>query len=334
MNIYFAPLEGVTRCTFRNTYNKYYKGVDKFFAPFMSPADNCVMNPKEKKDILPENNEGVYLVPQILASKSYHFNAAAEALCDMGYKEINLNLGCPSGTVCSKGKGSGFLNRTGLLEPFLDDIFEYAGKMQFKLSIKTRIGYTDCDEWEEILDIYNKYPISELIIHPRLRCDFYKEPIRMEQFVYALKNSKNPIVYNGEINTIDDIKAVRKVIKENNPNMPDALMIGRGFLRNPEFIEEIRAWEKDNDKQIGKEDNASVLGSHSSEFDWKRFRKYHDDLYGQYKTMMSPDINVLFKMKEQWTYWREMFPDDEKTVKKILKAKYFSEYDIEVNKLF
>lgn len=313
MDIYFAPLEGVTRCTFRNAYNKYYGGVAKYFAPFMSPADNCAMNPKEKRDVLPENNEGLYLVPQILASKSHHFIAAADILYDMGYREINLNLGCPSGTVCSKGKGSGFLARTGLLEEFLDDIYEYAGKKQIEISIKTRIGMTDDIEWEDILDIYNEFPISELIIHPRLRVDYYKEPVRMDKFIYALEHSKNPVIYNGELNTIEDVNNIKKLIADKTSEAPRALMLGRGLLRNPELINDIQ----------GK----------TGEFDWDNFRAYHDALYEEYKTLISPDLHVLYKMKELWTYWKEMFPDDERTVKKLLKAKVFSEYDIELNKL-
>lgn len=307
MKKYFAPLEGITRYIFRNAYEKYYGGIDKYFAPFMSPADNCAMNPKEKRDVLPENNTGINLVPQILVSKSKHFIAAAELLMDMGYNELNLNFGCPSRTVTSKRKGSGFLTELDDMDRFLEEVYEYAGKKKLNVSIKTRIGRYCEDEWEDILEIYNRYPIYELIIHPRVGEDFYKNKPRMEQFVMAYENSKNPVIYNGDLFCAEDISRIEKDFNV------EGVMLGRGLISNPELLEQ---YESGTDMQLNLD----------------RFRKYHRELYEAYKQIISPDLHVLYKMKELWTYWKDLF-EDQKQYKKIMKAKKFAEYDAAVRPL-
>ena len=201
MDIYFAPLEGITGHIFRRAYNGIYgsDSIEKYFSPFLSPAEKCPITPREKKDITPENNEGIYLVPQILTCKSDYFIDATKELKAMGYTEVNLNLGCPSGTVCAKGKGAGFLPETSALQKFLDDIYSYAESDNMKISVKTRLGYYNPDEFYDLIDIFNAFPISELIVHPRIRTDFYKGEPRREYYAYALEHSKNPLVYNGNI---------------------------------------------------------------------------------------------------------------------------------------
>ena len=205
MKIYFAPLEGVTGYIFRNAFSGIYGHVDKYFAPFISPCEKYAMTPRERKDILPENNVGINLVPQILTCRSDCFIDAAKELHAMGYKEINLNLGCPSGTVCAKGKGAGFLPETSALQAFLDDIYSYAATADIKISVKTRLGFYNPDEFYDLLEIFNSYPLSELIVHPRIRSDYYKGDIRKEYFAYALENSRNPLVYNGNIYSVKDL---------------------------------------------------------------------------------------------------------------------------------
>lgn len=303
MNKYFAPLEGITGYIFRNAYEKYYGGIDKYFAPFMSPADNCAMNPKEKRDVLPENNKVTKLVPQILTCKSHHFMDAANVLIDMGYTEINLNLGCPSGTVCAKKKGAGFLSETDDLIVFLDDIYEYAEKKNIEISIKTRTGRYDETEWEYLLEIYNRFPISELIVHPRVGKDFYNGKPRIEQFEYAVKNSKNLLVYNGDIFSLHDLEQLQENMNLWCKNNIDTVMFGRGLIRNPEMFLETEG------------------------VDYKRFRQFHDEIYRGYQEIMSPDINVLYRMKELWTYWTTLFESKEKEIKKLLKTKKFGEYE-------
>ena len=312
MKRYFAPLEGITGYIFRRAYERYYGGIDKYFAPFISPADNCPMNPKEKRDILPENNEGLYLVPQILARRAKHFISSLEMLIDMGYKEFNLNLGCPSGTVCAKKKGAGFLSETDELDEFLREIYDYASKKDVEISVKTRVGRYSPEEWEYLLEIYNRYPISELIIHPRVAKDNYNGFPRMEQFEYAVSNSVNPIIYNGDLFTVDKIQTMESAYQ--GSELVGGMMFGRGLLYDPELL--LRYDDKTGD----------VL-------DMKVFKAYHDEIYHAYHEIMSPDINVLHHMKQLWVYWKLSFPDKEKLTKQIIKTKSCSEYEMLVNKL-
>lgn len=301
MKFYFAPLEGITRYIFRNAYEKYYGGIDKYFAPFISPTDNCFLTPKNVRELCPEHNQGIKLVPQILTNNSVAFIGAAKELYDMGYKELNLNLGCPSGTVCAKKKGAGFLTEWYEMERLFDSIYEWADSNNVKISVKTRLGRFAPEEFYDILEIYNKYPISELIVHPRIEKDYYKGKPRMEFYEYAVEHSKAPVIYNGNLFTCEDI------IKRSETS--DTVMLGRGLLYNPELI---------------KQNNA---------FDFQNFWSFHDEIYHGYQEIMSPDKNVLFHMKELWTYWKEIYPDEGRAVRNILKTKSYGEYEAAIRNL-
>ncbi|MBP5491571.1 MAG: tRNA-dihydrouridine synthase family protein [Clostridiales bacterium] len=303
MKIYAAPLEGVTTYIFRKAYNEIYGSVDKYFAPFLSPAENCPMTPREKKDIAPENNSGINLVPQILTCRSEHFIEAGKELASMGYKEINLNLGCPSGTVCAKGKGSGFLHEKDALQKFLDDIYSYSEAEGMKISIKTRLGYADPEEFYELVEIFNAFPVRELIVHPRIRTDFYKGEPRKEFFTYALEHVKCPLVYNGNIFSCEDYEEFSSYFGVSL----DPIMLGRGLVSDPSL--------------------AGKLKGETVQTDFAKLRKLHDILYHKYQKIMSPDINVLYKMRELWTYWQVLFEDKDREIKRLLKAKKYAEYE-------
>ena len=309
MKIYCAPLEGITGYIFRNAYNGIYGHIDKYFAPFISPAENCPITPRERKDITPENNRGINLVPQILTCRSDCFIEAAKELQNMGYREINLNLGCPSGTVCAKGKGAGFLPETAALQKFLDDIYAYGESEGMSISVKTRLGYYNPDEFYDLLEIFNAFPVSELIVHPRIRADFYKGEPRREYYAYALEHSKIPLVYNGNIYTTEDFEDLSNTFKIS----PDPVMLGRGLISDPSL--------------------ADKLNGSASETDFIKFRKLHDTLYHEYQKVMSPDINVLYRMKELWTYWRVLFDGKDKDIKRLLKAKKYAEYEEIVHRI-
>ena len=310
MKIYFAPLEGITTYIFRNAFNGIYGNADKFFAPFISPSEKCPMTPKERKDVSPENNAGIYLVPQILTCKSECFIDAARELRAMGYDEVNLNLGCPSGTVCAKGKGAGFLPETLELQRFLDNIYAYAESDNMKISIKTRLGYFNPDEFYDLVDIFNNFPVSELIVHPRIRSDFYKGEPRKEYFKYALERSRIPLVYNGNIFSCKDYSGLTDAF---NSDL-DPIMLGRGLISDPSLADKLK-------------------GS-AAETDYAKFRQLHDTLYHEYQKVMSPDINVLYKMRELWSYWQVLFDGKERELKKLLKAKKYEEYEIATIRIF
>jgi len=330
MKIYFAPLEGVTTYIFRNAFAEIYGHVDKYFAPFISPADNCPLTPRERKDIAPENNIGIYLVPQILTCRSEHFIEAAKELHDMGYNEVNLNLGCPSGTVCAKGKGSGFLQNKDALQSFLSDIYSYAESDGMKISVKTRLGYREPEEFYELMEIFNLFPLSELIVHPRIRTDFYKGDIRREYFAYALEHSKCPLVYNGNIFSVKDYADLTGVFARGGDPIkmdckgdsamlgkePDAaleralypIMLGRGLVSDPELAGRLKS-------------------ASAAETDYAKLRRFHDMLYHEYQKVLSPDINVLHKMRELWTYWQVLFEGKEREIKRLMKAKKYEDYE-------
>ena len=300
MKIYFAPLEGITGYVFRSAYEKYYGGVDKYFTPFISPHTKKLMDTREKRDILPENNQGLYVVPQVLTNKAEDLIDICKLLKEeYGYEEINLNLGCPSKTVTTKGKGSGFLEYPDQMDEFFERFFKVS---DVKLSIKTRIGYWEVEEAERLFHIYERYPFEEIIIHPRLGSEMYKGTPHYDVFESYLEGTKHSICYNGDINALEDLqKLVSKW------GTCDKFMLGRGLIARPGMLQE-------------KED-------------WNTFKNFHDELVEGYYAYMCEDRNTLFKMKELWTWWAVMFSGQEKTIKKIKKAKDLKEYTFLVNSL-
>ena len=309
MKLYFAPLEGITGHLYRNTFHEFFgKEIDKYFSPFIVPTQGTSVKSRTIRDILPENNEGIPLVPQILSNNAESFIALSEYLSELGYDEVNLNLGCPYGTVVAKGRGSGMLEDTRKLDQFLDEIFEGCeGKIG--ISVKTRIGLDSENEWEDLLTVYNQYPVKELIIHPRIQKDFYRNHPRMEAYDLACKESRNPICYNGDIFTKKDYLS----FCERYPDT-DRIMIGRGFLTNPGLLLEIRGG-----KGMTKDE----------------FHGFHDRLYEEYRKLMGEDKNTLFKMKEFWNYAQYLFDGQisQKYIKKIRKAKRGVEYETAVEEL-
>ncbi|CAG9717768.1 tRNA dihydrouridine synthase [Clostridium neonatale] len=305
MKYYFAPLEGVTGYIYRNAYHNLFGQIDKYFTPFISPTSNEGFTTRELNDILPAHNEGLPIVPQILTNNAEYFIRIVNALKDFGYDEINLNLGCPSGTVVAKHKGSGFLSEREDLDRFLDEIFS---KSDVKISIKTRIGKDDPNEFYELIKIFNKYPLEELIVHPRIQKDFYKNKPNREIFKAALSSSENPVCYNGDIFNFSQYK---ELIRE-CPNL-ECIMLGRGIIANPGLIGEIK-----NNKVT---DKATL-------------KAFHDAVYTGYKGILSGDKNVLFKMKEFWFYMIHMFAESDKYAKKIRKVNRANEYEAIVSMMF
>lgn len=314
MHIYFAPLEGITTYPYRNLHHKYFGGVEKYFTPFLAPGPEQGMSVKEMRDVLPENNAGVPVVPQILTNRAGDFLLASKKLLEMGYREINLNFGCPSGTVTAKKKGSGFLLYPDDLDRFFDEVFSDAAVRngEFLVSVKTRIGKNEVEEWPELMQVYNRYPIHELTVHPRIQKEFYKGTPHLDVFTDILKESRNPVVYNGDLFTVEKVKEFRE-------KFPTAgtVMIGRGLIRNPALAEMILQEET--------EPEADIL---------PRIREFHDALFEHYRETMSGDRNLLFRMKDLWSYMLAEVPDSEKLAKKIRKSQHVPEYLAAVEEVF
>lgn len=321
MKLYFAPLEGITGYLYRKAYHNHFSGVDKYFTPFLSPNQNRALNPKEIRDILPENNKGIPLVPQILTNQGEFFLRAAQELEEKyGYEEVNLNLGCPSRTVTAKRKGAGFLAEPKALDCFFQEVFE---KIRIRVSVKTRIGVDEPEEFRHLIEIFNKYPLHELIVHPRLQKDYYNNSPDWKTFRAATEMSRNPICYNGDIFTVEDFRRFRAEFPET-----DKIMLGRGLLRNPLLAEEIRKeMEKSGEEILPAQHKQTLPGERSVKESRERLKAFHDQLYADYRLVMCGEKNVLFKMKEFWVYAGYSFPGAEKCLKKIKKAARLAEYE-------
>ncbi len=322
--IYFAPLEGVGGYVYRNAFHSCFSGIEKYMTPFLAPNQNKVIGAKERKDILPDHNQGMYVVPQILTNRSEYFiRTARELHREYGYQEVNLNLGCPSGTVVSKGKGAGFLARKEELRIFLDEIFM---ALDLKISIKTRSGVESQEEFPELLELYNRYPLHELIIHPRLQKDYYKSHADWNTYGLAVSGSRNPLCYNGDIFSMETYQDLRRTFPDTG-----RIMLGRGLLSDPMLAERIRKEEIPADPAAESGYERKTEGYTAEEKE--RLRVFHDRLYEEYRQVLHGDVTVLFKMKELWSYMIQQFPDAAKIMKKIRKAGRLSEYEAAVREL-
>lgn len=301
IKLYFAPLEGITGYVYRQAFEKYYGGVDAYFTPFLSPTQNKSLTYRELNDILPEHNEGMHVIPQILTNRAEYFIRTARELQQYGYQEVNLNLGCPSGTVTAKGKGAGFLAAKEELAEFLDEIF---ANLSMQISIKTRIGVLSAEEFPALLEIFDRFPVSELIIHPRLRKDFYGGMPDMETFGLAYEAGRQILCYNGDINTEEDYKSlIGKYPKLHG------VMMGRGLLKNPVLAGRIKGGQ---------------------EFSADNFLAFQEEILRGYERVMSGERNTLFKMKELWFYFISLFPGKEREYKKLKKSGSIREYEAAV----
>ncbi|MDO5155117.1 MAG: tRNA-dihydrouridine synthase family protein [Eubacteriales bacterium] len=302
MHLYLAPMEGITTHIYRNAFAKYYGGITRYYTPFLS---NKVLSTKEIRDIDPANNKDIPLVPQILTNQADTFAEIANVLKEYGYTEVNLNLGCPSGTVVAKKRGAGFLDIPDQLDRFLDTIYT---SCEIDISIKTRIGIDSEWEWEDLLAIYKKYPIKELIIHPRYQKEFYKGTPHVDAYKQAidiLSDTNIPLCYNGDIYSIDTYHNFLKAVPDTS-----AIMIGRGAIANPNLPNILT--------QTSYEQNATEK--------YTTLRLFHDELLSGYLSYMSGEQPALFKMKELWAYMGTGFSVSEKLLKKVRKANRLADY--------
>lgn len=261
------------------------------------------MNAKIKRDIDPVNNDGITLIPQAMSIVADEVIDLHRQLVPYGYDEINVNLGCPSGTVVSKKRGSGILAYPDMLDSFLDDLYT---KADFPVSIKTRVGFNDDELWPRLIEIYSKYPISELTVHPRVQKDFYKNTPRMDDFALAMQKinpDKTILCYNGDITDINSFNALTDCF----PDI-DEIMIGRGLFANPALIAELKGISMDK---------AELR---------ERLKNWHDEILSGYLSIFSGEKDAIFRMKEIWAYMHGLFSDSEKLWKKIKKCQTLNDY--------
>ena len=300
MHIYFAPLEGLTDHVYRSLHRKYFPGVDRYYTPFFSPTVHRALTPREARELPPADMLDAVVIPQLLTKVSDDFNWMAAQCRDMGYTEVNLNLGCPSGTVTAKGKGSGMLRQPEELVCFLDAIFQDA---PLPISVKTRIGFADREEWPKLLEIYNRYPICELTIHPRIRTAFYTGAVDMEAFSYGVDNAKMPLCYNGDLCALADVERIQQQF----PSV-DAVMIGRGLIADP--------------------------GMASGGTDPGVLEQFYKELTDAYVENFGGARNAMFRMKEHWGMLSRSFQGGEKLFKALRKTTDLTEYKAITQQIF
>ena len=286
MEFYFAPLEGITDLAYRTVHQKYFPGVYRYFMPFLSPTQNHYLTKKEQRELPFADTLPCESIPQILTKSIPDFLWAAECCKDRGYNEVNLNIGCPSGTVVSKGKGSGMLANLQYLCCFLDEIFL---KCPLKISIKTRVGLENPQEFPEILKLLNRYPLSELIIHPRVRKAFYNGNIELNAFRHAVEHSNHSLCYNGDITAEEDIA----LIKELFPTV-SKIMVGRGLVANPGML----------------------CGNPQKEL----LYAFHEELFDTYCSVFDNRQNAMCRMKEIWSLMIHHFGNSNPYEKKLKRT--------------
>ena len=293
MRYYFAPMEGLTDSIYRRLHHKHFGGVDRYYMPFLSPTMHKTLTARESRELPNASSEDFVAVPQILTKVSEDFLWAAQQCAIRGYDEVNLNLGCPSGTVTAKGKGSGMLRDPDGLDRFLDEIFTAS---PLPISVKTRIGYESPKEFVRLLDIFNRYPIKELTIHPRTRKQFYDGKLHMDLYEYAVNNSKNPLCFNGELASNTHIFCFLH-------DFPDteAVMIGRGLIADPGML--------------------TPTGTTP-----EKLERFMEDLLEHYTEAFGGIRNAMFRLKENWGLILPRFQGSEKLGKQLRKTTDIDEY--------
>lgn len=303
MKIYLAPMEGITNFIFRRVYLKHFGGIDLSYTPFIVANQTYSFKTKEKHEIIPYDER---TVPQILSNNPDAFIHAAGYMKDLGYKEVNLNLGCPSPTVSGRGRGAGMLKDIEKLEAFLDKVFSAEGLPA--VSVKTRAGVEDPAEVNAIAKLYKKYPFDKIIVHPRLLKDYYKGCVRRDCFRVFYENFEpGKLVFNGDINTAEDAAGIAREF----PGV-DKIMTGRGLLSDPLLPEKIKAAGADN---ISAPADAA-----------ERIFAFLDELWDEYAAYLSGEADVLAKMKELWSYLYRSFDDGDSILKAVRKARTKRDY--------
>ena len=301
MQYYFAPLEGITDRVYRQLHRQYFTGVDRYYLPFLSPTVHRGLTAREARELPPADTLDYCAIPQLLTKNAEDFTWMAEQCAHLGYREVNLNLGCPSGTVTAKGKGSGMLRDPDGLDSFLYDIYKNA---PLPISIKTRIGFTDPEEFDSLLGIFNRYPISQLTVHPRVRSAFYKGAVHKDSFRLATEKAKAPLCYNGDIVNMQQILEIQQQFPQ-----VEAVMIGRGLVGNPGML------------TPGPMDVAVL-------------EQFHNQLFDAYVENFGGPRNAMFRLKEHWSFMMPHFQNHEKLAKRLRKTTDQAEFRAITQEIF
>ena len=304
-----SPLQGFTDFRFRNAFHKYFGGIDTFYSPYIKLNGKMVIKGSYQRDILPENNTTLEVIPQIITNDADEFLFVAKYVRELGYKELNWNLGCPYPMVAKCGMGSGLISNTSQIEHILKRVHN---ETDIVVSMKMRMGYENPTEILDVFPILEQYPIKNIAIHARIGKQLYKGGVDLEAFQKCLDTSKQKIYYNGDITSV----AKFKELQERFPSI-DHWMIGRGLIADP-FL-------------------PSMIKNNSTEYPKNRFEifeAFHDEIYKEYDAYLQGPTPIRMKMLGFWEYFSESFSNPQKTFKKIKKAGNSKNYESSVKEIF
>ncbi len=307
-HIYLAPFQGITGVTFRKVFSIHFRGVDKLYTPFFTAVNNQLKLPARKMAELGNPSEnGIEVVPQVLSKDADEILRFAEFCQKLGFKELNWNLGCPYPMVANKKRGSGMLPYPEMVDEILRKVM---AETNIYFSVKCRLGYYSPDEILNLIPIFNNYKISELSIHARIGKQLYTGEPDQETFQKAAALTTVPLIYNGDIFTMNDFQRVNERFPAIN-----TWMIGRGLLSDPFLPASIKGLSIAADRQ-------AIV------------RRFIDELYFAYRRQFNDNLAVLGILKEYWHYLAESFNDPHKVFKKLKKVNSFDEYEDAITVVF
>jgi tRNA-dihydrouridine synthase B len=309
IKIYQAPLQGFTDFTFRKVLSESFGGIDKYFVPYLSYGKGREIKRSQLREVFPENNVGMPVVPQVLFSDQAELFDLISILIDYGYPEINLNLGCPYPMATNKGRGAAWLEKPDALHEILQQL--YSNGFPAKFSVKLRAGLTNDQNFKSIIGTLNQFPLEELIFHPRTASQMYTGKANPMLFSEALLAVKHPLVYNGDIFSNAAYQDLQLLLPEQN-----SWMIGRGLLTNPALAAQLK----------GEVFEPKVLR--------KKLKEFHDQLMESYSARLEGGGHILMKMNQFWTYFSESFENPHKAMKLVKKSSSVLKYNSAVVEIF
>lgn len=304
-----SPLQGFTDFRFRNAFHKYFGGIDTFYSPYIRMNGKLLIKSSYKRDLALENNDTLEVIPQIMTNSDEEFLFVVKYIQELGYKELNWNLGCPYPMVTKRGMGSGLICNPEKIDHILDRVHS---ETDITVSMKMRMGYETPEEIQDVFPILDKYPLKNIAIHARIGKQLYKGGVDLESFQNCVDNTKHKLYYNGDITSV----AKFKEMQERFPSI-DHWMIGRGLIADPFLPSMIK-------------NNSLAYPKNSMEI----FREFHDTIFEEYDAFLSGPTPIRMKMLGFWEYFSQSFDNPQKVFKKIKKAKSIHNYKVAVSEIF
>ena len=303
-----SPLQGFTDFRFRNAFHEYFGGIDTFYAPYIRLNGKMVIKSSYQRDLDPENNQVPELIPQVMTNDPEEFLFVIKYIQELGYKELNWNLGCPYPMVTKRGMGSGLICNPGRIDEVLDRAHS---ETDVTVSMKVRMGYESPEEILDVFPVLEKYPIKNIAIHARIGKQLYKGGVNLDAFQKCVNTSKQLLYYNGDITSVDKFKEIQSKFPSINH-----FMIGRGLIADP-FL-------------------PSMIKNNSTEYQknrWDIFSDFHDRIYREYDAALSGPTPIKMKMLGFWEFFSQSCSNPQKTYKKIKKANNPRAYQLAVSEI-